>query len=139
VNGRPSYPVEKLMRIDTARIIKVHAVSIRYGKTFSTGVKNEGSLDRVADEIHKMAKGRKDSSLIVARAMELLVKDHPFWDGNHRTAFELGRLICLFFDYRLDVTVEEAVAFMRNIDYQDMPLEKIQKWVDERRVAMKVP
>jgi len=127
------------MRIDTARIIKVHAVSIRYGKTFSTGVRNEGSLDRVADEIHKMVKGRKDSSLIVARAMELLVKDHPFWDGNHRTAFELGRLICLFFDYRLDVTVEEAVAFMRNIDYQDMPLEKIQKWVDERRVAMKVP
>jgi death-on-curing family protein len=102
-------------------------------------VRNEGSLDRIADEIHKMAKGHKDSSLIVARAMELLVKDHPFWDGNHRTAFELGRLICLLFSYRLDVTVEEAVAFMRNIDHQDMPVEKIQKWAKERLVPMKEP
>jgi death-on-curing family protein len=134
-----SHPIEKLMRIDSTRIKKVHAVSIRYGKTFSTGVRNEGSLDSAADEIHKMAKGHKDSSLIVARAMELLVKDHPFWDGNHRTAFELGRLICLLFGYRLDVTVEEAVSFMRNIDHKDMPVEEIQKWVDERRVAMKGP
>jgi death-on-curing family protein len=137
VKNPAPYPVEKLTRIDSDRIKRIHAVSIRYGKTFSENVRDAGSLDRIAEKIRKMAQKRKDGSFIVARSMELLVKDHPFWDGNHRTAFELGRLLCLLFGYRLNATVEEAVTFMRMIDDHDIPEEEIQKWVDERIVVMK--
>lgn len=137
VNDRAPYPSEKLIRIDSERIKKVHAVSVRYGKTFSQGVRDEGSLERAADEIRKMAQERKNGPSIAAKAIELIVQDHPFWDGNHRTAFELGRLICLLFGYRLNVTVEEAVAFMRMIDDRNMPFKNIQDWIDERLVAMK--
>ena len=86
-----------------------------------------------------MAKAGKEVSTIVAIAMERIVKDHPFWDGNHRTAFELGRFICVLFGQRLDVTVDEAIGFMRAIDGNALPTSQIQNWIDERIVPMKAP
>ena len=78
-------------------------------------------------------------SSIAAFAVERMVKGHPFWDGNHRTAYELGRLICIFFNYRLDLTIEEAVGFMRRIDEEDLPAAEIAKWFEARKTPMKGP
>jgi death-on-curing protein len=86
-----------------------------------------------------MASERSDGPSIAAAVIETVVKDHPFWDGNHRTAFELGRLICLLFGYRLNLTVEEAVAFMRLIDSQKLPTGEIKRWIIERTVPTKEP
>ena len=133
------YPFAELERIDAARIKRIHEVSIQYGKSFSSGVRDEGSLERLEREIRRMAKAGKEVSTIVAIAMERIVKDHPFWDGNHRTAFELGRFICVLFGQRLDVTVDEAIGFMRAIDGNALPTSQIQNWIDERIVPMKAP
>jgi len=131
------YPLAKLERIDVSRIKRIHEVSIRYGKSFSPGVRDEGSLERLEREILKMAKRKENVSSIVAAVIERIVKDHPFWDGNHRTAFELGRFICVLFGKRLDVTADEAIGFMRTIDGSDLPTLQIRKWIEERIVPMK--
>jgi death-on-curing family protein len=131
------YPLAKLERINAARIKRIHDVSIRYGKSFSSGVRDEGSLERLVREILKMAKEGKNVSAIVTVAIERLINDHPFWDGNHRTAFELGRFLCILFGKRLDVTVDEAIGFMRTIDGNNLPTSQIRKWIEERIVPMK--
>jgi len=116
------YPLAKLERIDTTRIKRIHDISIIYGKSFSSGVRDEGSLERLEQELFKAAKEGKNVSAIAALAIERIVKDHPFWDGNHRTAFELARFICILFGRRLDVTAPEAIGFMRSIDGNDLPV-----------------
>jgi death-on-curing family protein len=137
VKDQARYPLSRLERIDAARIKRIHDVAIRFGKSFSTGVRDEGSLERLEQEILKMAKAGKAGSAIAALAIERIIKDHPFWDGNHRTAFELGRFICILFDRRLDVTPNEAIGFMRAIDGKDLPTSQIQEWIEERSVPMK--
>jgi death-on-curing family protein len=137
MNGAPDYPLPKLERLTAVRIIAIHEVSVKYGKSFSTGIRDHGSLERLERTIQTMARENAEVSAIVALAMERLVKDHPFWDGNHRTAFELGRFICVLFDKRLDVSAREAIGFMRTIDGSDLPTSQIRKWLEERIVPMK--
>lgn len=137
VETASQYPIAKLERIDVSRIKRIHEVSIRYGKSFSPGVRDEGSLERLEREILTMAKRKEDVSSIVAIAIERVIKDHPFWDGNHRTAFELGRFICVLFGKRLDVTADEAIGFMRTVDGSDLPASQLRKWIKERIVPMK--
>ncbi len=133
------YPIKDLKRITVELLKELHTVSIKYGKTFSPAVREEGSLVNIADRISRMASERAPMRSIAAFAIEKMVKDHPFWDGNHRTAYELGRLICIFFGNRLDVSVEEAVVFMRNIDDENLPAAEIARWIDERKIPMKGP
>ena len=133
------YPIQDLHRITVELLKHIHSVSIRFGKTFSPGVRDEGSLVNIATRISKMASDRSDMSSIAAFAVERMVKDHPFRDGNHRTAYELGRLICIFFNNRLDVSIEEAVSFMRRIDDENLPADEIARWIEERKTAMKGP
>ena len=76
-------------------------------------------------------------SSIVAAVIERVVKDHPFRDGNHRTAFEPGRFICVLLGKRLDVTADEVIEFMRTVDGSDLPTSQIRRWIKERIVPMK--
>jgi len=34
-----------------------------------------------------MVRQKEDMVVIVARIMAFVIKEHLFWDGNHRTAF----------------------------------------------------
>jgi death-on-curing family protein len=131
------YPLEKLKRINPEKIKQIHLISIKYGKTQDTGIREEGSLINIADGISKMAVNRKDMVTIVAYVLEKLVKYHPFWDGNHRTAYELGHFICILFGYRLDIIPSQAIEFMRRIDSENLSARMIKTWVKEKAVAMK--
>jgi death-on-curing family protein len=137
VNKTAYYPKDELSRINVDRIKKIHTVSTKYGKTFSTGVRDAGSLVQIATEIERLIDHQKEMDLLMAVAMERVIKYHPFWDGNHRTAFELGRFICVLFGYRIDVTVDEAVTFMRKIDDKDLSTKQIRQWIKKRVIPMK--
>ena len=79
-----------------------------------------------------MAKAGEDIVSIAAFVIERIVKDHPFWDGNHRTAYEMGRFILILSEYRLSVSVDEAVTFMRKIDSGNLSRKEIEKWLEAR-------
>ena len=115
--------IERMRRMDAGRIKKVHSICIRYGKTYDKGVRDEGSLFNISSALQEMARAGESVVSIAAFAIERIVKDHHFWDGNHRTAYEMGRFILILSDYRLNVTVSEAVVFMREIDSSNLSRE----------------
>jgi death-on-curing family protein len=130
------FPLDKLMRIDTELMKEIHSRCIQYGKTFNTGIRDEGSLVQIHTEFLKLVEQKKDMITISSSIIERIIKYHPFWDGNHRTAYELGRFILIIFEHRLDVPLEEAVHFMRTIDDKDLTLKDIKSWIKKRIIPM---
>lgn len=139
VDSQIPYPVDKLRKIDVSKLKKMHDIVIKYGKTQDKGVRDEGNLVYLVSEIQRMVEKQTDLVVIAAVAMEKMTKNHPFWDGNHRTAWELGRFILLLSGHRLEVTLKEAVEFMRKIDSKNIPKEKIIEWINNRLVATRGP
>jgi death-on-curing family protein len=134
------YPLERLSKIDVDRIVKIHEVSIKYGKTFNTGIRDEGTTDilhYIVDNLHKMTDKQKDLVTLSSYLIERIVKDHPFWDGNHRTAFEVCRFVLFLFGYELDIKTNEAVKFMREIDDKNLSNTQIKKWINDRLSSRK--
>ena len=128
-NTAESY--EKLKRIGVRELKKIHQVCIQYGKTFDRGIRDIATLDMIAGKIQSYAAKESPIVSISAYVIHDIVKNHPFWDGNHRTAFETARLMLIMFGYRLDVTVKEAEEFMRKIDSKNLSQNDIEKWIKE--------
>ena len=120
---------EKLKRIGIKELNKLHFVCIQYGKTYDKGIRDEATLENIVFKIHRHAGKRSSPITIAAEAIHDIIKNHPFWDGNHRTAFEIARLILVIFGSRLDVAPKEAERFMRDIDKKNLPLKEIEKWL----------
>src|SRR3990170_8832611 len=97
-------------------IVAVHDEVARVGNTWHFGVREAGSLDYLAVQIREMARQRQSPVDIAAAAMTFLVREHPFWDANHRTAFEMAELIMEAFGQRIAAETAEAERFVRGID-----------------------
>lgn len=98
--------------IPKATVFGAHAKSIA-GYGGADGVRDEGLLESaLARPLNLAAYGEPDVFALAAAYAFGLVRNHPFVDGNKRTAF----LICaLFLDlngYRLAATEAEATATM---------------------------
>ena len=108
---------------------RVHEICIRYGRTWDSGIRDEATLERIAWKIQSYVKKRIRVESIVAHLIHDIVKEHPFWDGNHRTAFEISRLVLVMFNYRFTVTPRDAETFMRNVDIKDLSHKDFEKWL----------
>jgi death-on-curing family protein len=127
----PKEPYEKLKRIGTRELKRVHEMCTQYGKTFDRGVRDQATLEMIAFTIQSHAQKESPMESIVSTVIHDMVKNHPFWDGNHRTAFETARLILVMFGYRLSVTPKEAERFMRNIDSENLTQDAIEIWLKD--------
>ena len=70
----------------------------------------------MAEMFRNMIKKKEDMVTMAARLMTFIIKEHPFWDGNHRTAFETAQLILRAFGYEIKVDRKEAEEFIKSID-----------------------
>jgi len=120
---------EKIGKLDAQRIIRIHDVSTKYGKTHSQGVRDQATLEMIANTISRMVKKQEKPERIAARISELITKHHPFWDGNHRTAFEVAQFIMTMFDFKIEVDESEATQFMRDIDSKNLSGQVIENWI----------
>ncbi len=64
-----------------------------------------------------------------AALLQSLLKNHPFVDGNKRTALVSAGLFLKINGWGLINTHEEEVIFAINVDNQNLTLEQISKWL----------
>ncbi len=119
----------KLRALRPEDIVTVHDEAARVGETWSFEIRDLGSIDYLADRISRLAADRASPRRIAAFALHFLVREHPFWDANHRSGFESAQLVLRAFGLRIEVPREEAEAFVRSIDAKKLPLKDVESWV----------
>ncbi len=74
-----------------------------------------------------------------AALMDSLVRNHPFIDGNKRTAIAAAGIFLLLNHYQLIVENEEMVRFAMATAQSQLPLGEIASWFKllSRRIARK--
>ncbi|OGK30217.1 hypothetical protein A3B02_02170 [Candidatus Roizmanbacteria bacterium RIFCSPLOWO2_01_FULL_42_14] len=69
---------------------------------------------------------------MAAALIQSLVKNHPFLDGNKRTAFFSGMRFLEINGHQLSANREEIVTFIVSIDQDNLSIEKISQWLSQR-------
>lgn len=65
---------------------------------------------------------------MAAAMLQSLVKNHPFEDGNKRTAYFSTMRFLRINGYRLHAETKEVIPFMRSVDVENLTLEQIAAW-----------
>ena len=120
---------EYLKHITEETFIKIHNEAIKIGGAWDSGIREPGSLFHITEILKEMVREKEDIVVIVARLMAFIIKEHPFWDGNHRTAFETAQLILRAFGHEMRIDREEAERFIRSIDKPTIKEETIIEWI----------
>lgn len=113
-------------------IIKVHDELInKYGG--AKGVLNISSLlSSLARPFTGSASGEEYYPAIVDKAAALihsLIENHPFVDGNKRTAAQVTKIFLRENNYDLDFTNDEIVEFVLDIANHKLELNQIKDWI----------
>jgi len=64
-----------------------------------------------------------------AALIQSIVKNHPFLDGNKRTAFVSSTVLLKLNKYNLTVTQKEAVKFMVRVANENLSVDEISSWL----------
>ena len=96
----------------------------------ATGVREEGAL---ASAIMRPQMGYYDTLIEEAAAlMESLAMNHPFVDGNKRTAFAVTEAFLRMNGYFIDCDSEEAYAFfMQLFETNSFRFAELAAWLEE--------
>lgn len=77
-----------------------------------------------------------DLFMIAAALMDSLVRNHPFMDGNKRTAITSTAMFLLINGFRLEVENNEMVRFSLACAQSQLPLVQLATWF--RKYCVKV-
>jgi death-on-curing protein len=58
-----------------------------------------------------------------------LVQNHPFWDGNKRTAFAISTFILESNGFELNAEKDESIKFVLEIAKGNLTLKDVEKWI----------
>ena len=96
----------------------------------ATGVRDEGAL---ASAIMRPQMGYYDTLIEEAAAlMESLAMNHPFVDGNKRTAFAVTEAFLRMNGYFIDCDSDEAYAFfMQLFETNSFRFAELAAWLEE--------
>ena len=118
-----------MKHITKETFVRIHNEAIKIGGAWDSGIREPGSLFHITEILKKMVKEKEDMIIIVAKIMAFIIKEHPFWDGNHRTAFETAQLILRAFGYEMRISREEAEKFIKSIDKPTIKEETVMGWI----------
>lgn len=128
INGVLNTGYEDLMDYLIAKkIIEIHDVIIKeYGGT--DGMRDEGALELLAYKINREKNVFRRAALI----LHTIATQHPFFDGNKRTALVMAEKVLDDEGYYLDAEAKEKVGLMRNIAEYTSSSKAIEKWIKEK-------
>lgn len=63
--------------------------------------------------------------------LQSMVKNHPFEDGNKRTAYFTTMRFLKINGYSLEPKEKEAIGFMISVDTNNLPHEQIYSWLKQ--------
>ena len=110
-------------------LIAIHDEVASLGRTWDIGVRDSGTIDYVVERIRSAARARLPPVKIAAEAMVLIVREHPFWDGNHRTDFQVADSILRAFGRRILAKADDAENSVRSIDASGAQAPAIRRWI----------
>lgn len=92
------------------------------------GVLSEAALEMLVYKLNYEKDVFRRASLI----LHDIASQHPFFDGNKRTALVNAEKVLYDDGYILHAQPEEKVAFMKKIAEYDCSVKAIEKWIKER-------
>ena len=95
-----------------------------------SGVRDQGLLESALARPQQLAAyGEPDASALAAALTWGLAKNHPFVDGNKRTAFVAMELFLLCNGYVLTASDPQCVLTMLDVAAGEMGEEALAKWL----------
>lgn len=120
--------------INIQTIIGIHDFATRFNEIWSKEIRDHATLDYLVYRLNEMGDRKANFIDITSFAVEYIIKNHPFWDGNHRTAYMLGYSILSFFGYTIKPIPSEIKTFYKSIDMKNIPLNIIKDWLRENTI-----
>jgi death-on-curing protein len=122
--------------IELRDVLNVHSILIdRYGG--SRGVRDQGSLESA---IHRPFASFDSQELYptpaekAAAILESILINHPFIDGNKRTAYVMMRLILLNNGFDILAEQDEKYQMVISASQGDLRFEEIKNWIQTRLI-----
>ncbi len=130
---------EGYLRVEEIQVedfLAIHQEAAAHGPTWDLGVREVGSLYHLVDTLHAMARSREAPEAIAAECLLALVRQHPFWDANHRTAFDAAQVILSMFEREVSAPAADVERFVRSLDEGTVNAVRIAAWILERAVPL---
>jgi death-on-curing protein len=118
------------IRVDA--VLRAHALQLaRHGGI--DGVRDPGLLESaVMRPRHVFAYGTPDVATLAAAYAHGLVRNHPFLDGNKRTALATCRAFLLLNGWTLDASQDEKAAQILRLAASELSEEEFAAWLRVR-------
>jgi death-on-curing protein len=119
--------------INFKEVEKIHDILIEnFGG--SKGIRDRGALESAINRPYQTFDGQDlypDPANKAAAIFESIISNHPFVDGNKRTAYVLMRLMLL--ENLLDITTgqEEKFDFVISAANGELTFDQIGKWIKD--------
>lgn len=118
--------------LNTQQVMFIHANMIeRHGG--AGGILNQTGLESAVARPRQFAFGRELYEGLTRKAaalMESLARNHPFIDGNKRTAYASTGLFLRMNGLALDAKADDAEAFVLRVVAGELELDEIERWMD---------
>lgn len=102
----------------------------------SPGLRDAGMLESaLARPVNRWAYGEDDPAVLAAAYAFGVARNHPFADGNKRTAWVLARLFLALNGHELRFEAADAIAAMLALAAGELSEEEMADWFRQRLVA----
>lgn len=94
-----------------------------------SGIRDHGLLESaLAKPVNKWSYGEDDLCALAAAYAFGVARNHPFTDGNKRTAWVLARTFLVLNDCQLAFDREEAITTVQTLAAGELPEEYLASW-----------
>ena len=126
----------KIIFLTTSQVLFIHVRAVkRFGG--SHGIRDIGLVESAVARPHASFGGEYLYKTIFNKAAALLqslLKNHPFIDGNKRTALSSAGLFLKKNGWKLVNQHKEEIEFAVRVDNGNLTVEQISKWLKEYSV-----
>lgn len=113
-----------MLELTSKKILMIHDKIIdKYGG--QKGILNEGSVEYLIYLLEKDNDIFKKASMVLYR----IITNHPFMDGNKRTAFEVADFLLRHEGVHIHAKDEEIIKVLIEIAKYKCPEERIFRWL----------
>lgn len=100
------------------------------------GLRDAGLLDSaLARPVNRWNYGEDDFAMLAAAYAFGIARNHPFVDGNKRTAWVLARLFLAINGQKIAFTAQDAIRMMLSLAAGDLAEEAVADWFRVRLVG----
>ena len=97
---------------------------------------SEDNFRYVIETVQDIANEEKSYRNAIVRksayALYSLIRNHPFWDGNKRTAFAISMFILRANGFRLTAAKEQSIELVLKIAKGNLMLKDVEYWISDK-------